>query len=226
MRDELADDAAPISIGAAVVFQGGEPLLDAELADRVERARKAGARRVVVQTNARLLSVSLAQALRAAGLDAVDVSLHGSTAAMHDHHTQRPGSFDETLAGARAAHAAGIEVGVTTVVTRSNQRHLSEIVELAAKLGAASIHFVGVAPFGRALENADTLVPTAELVAPHLQRAKETASRLTLRVLFGDRSDPLFAGLGRVAEATPTRDACAPAACDRDAPFQSATPSC
>ena len=180
-----------------IVFQGGEPLLHDGLAASLSAAKKRGAR-TVVQTNGRLLPTLLPR-LCEAGLDGVDVSLHGSTVAMHDLHTQTPGSFEETCSGIRAAVASGIEVGTTTVVTRSNMRHLAEILTLSHSLGARAAHLVGVMPHGRALSNALALVPHAELLAPQLARAKSTADALGLRLVLGSPSDPLFAGLGAVA---------------------------
>ncbi len=75
------------------------------------------------------------------------------------------------MQGLRHARAEHIPAGVTVVVTRSNFRHLVEIARVAHAAGAAAVHFAPVEPFGRASRDHARLVPSAELVAPHLQRA-------------------------------------------------------
>jgi MoaA/NifB/PqqE/SkfB family radical SAM enzyme len=198
---------AAIEKGDDVFFAGGEPLIHPELVDWIGRAIDRGAARVVVQTNGRKLAGDdLIGKLAAAakGLLSLDVSLHGSTAAMHDYHTQIDGSFAATTAGLDVAKRAKIPFGVTIVVTRSNFRHLVELAELAAKLGAKAIHFAGAEPFGSALLNEARVVPAPELVIPHLARAASVAHKLGLGVVAASVAEPaasrgLFAGLG-VAE--------------------------
>lgn len=188
-----------------VAFVGGEPTLDDELAAFVREAHERGAKRIIVQTNGRRFAYrAYAHAMREASDKlSLDVSLHGSTGAMHDYHTQTAGSFQQTALGVRNAAADGIEVGVTTVVTRSNYRHLAEVVHLVRGLGAKAVKFVLAERFGRAEQAADRVFAPIELVEPHLSRAVREASRLDLGWVVGDRaSSPMvqerFAGLGEV----------------------------
>src|SRR4029077_2303905 len=75
--------------------------------------------------------------LAAAGLTHVDVSLHGSTAVVHEFHTTIPGSFQQTTSGVRRSLAAGLGTAVTTVVTRSN---VHDMAALAALVAALHVH--------------------------------------------------------------------------------------
>jgi MoaA/NifB/PqqE/SkfB family radical SAM enzyme len=201
---EIERAIAAITEGEAVAFAGGEPTLVEALPGHIRAAGARGAARIVVQTNGRRLAYrAYAHLLREASPRlALDVSLHGSTAAMHEWHTGAPQSFAQTVQGIRNARAEGIEAGVTVVVTRSNFRHLVEIVRLARAAGASAIHFTKVEPFGRALAPRASLSPPAEMVAPHLSRAITEAGRLGMRTQAGDRveagSPELFAGLGEV----------------------------
>ncbi len=160
-----------------LVILGGEPTLCAELLPLVRRAQQAG-RRVLLETNGRLLArAGLAEALREAGVCRLDVSLQGPSAASHDFHTQCPGSFRETVAGLRRARAAGLGVAVTTLVTRSNYRHLAELVQVAHVLGASALRLLPVAaPF------VPGHTPNPALVAPYLRRAERAAAVLGLLV--------------------------------------------
>jgi len=204
-RPEVRLDA--IEPNDVVAFVGGEPTLDEELPALVRGADARGARRIIVQTNGRRFAYrAYARVMREASDKlGLDISLHGSTAAMHDYHTQTAGSFQQTALGIRNARAEGIDVGVTIVVTRSNYRHLVEVVHLVRGLGAKAIKFVLAERFGRAVEAADRVVAPLELVEPHLTRAVREAARFGLGWVVGDRSShPIvregFAGLGEVQQ--------------------------
>jgi MoaA/NifB/PqqE/SkfB family radical SAM enzyme len=190
-----------------VAFVGGEPTLDDELPGMVREAHARGARRILVQTNGRRLAYrSYARAMREASDKlTLDISLHGSSAAMHEYHTQTVGSFQQTALGIRNAAAEGMNVGVTVVITRSNYRHLVEVIQLVRGLGAKAVKFVVAEPLGRAEEAADRIVPPMELVEPHLIRAVREATSLGLGWVVGERSSSAtvrecFAGLGEVQE--------------------------
>jgi len=196
------DEITPNEI---VAFVGGEPTLDDELVVFVREAHARGPKRIIVQTNGRRFAYrAYARAMREASDKlALDISLHGSTAVMHDYHTQTAGSFQQTALGVRNSAAEGIDVGVTTVVTRSNYRHLGEVVQLVRGLGAKAIKFVLAQGFGRAEQAADRVLAPIELVEPYLSRAVREAAKLGLGWVVGDRaSSPTahegFAGLGEV----------------------------
>jgi len=197
----------PLTSGDSVAFIGGEPTLAARLPEWIRLADERGAGRIIVQTNGRRLAYrGYAAALRAASKRlTLDVSLHGSAAPMHDYHTATPGSFGHTVTGLSNARAAGISFAVTTVITRSNFRHLSEIVRLAGALGARAIQLAMPARHGRAARAADRVIPALELVAPHLARAAAEAQGLGLGWRAGERASgpdvgAWFAGLGPVEE--------------------------
>jgi MoaA/NifB/PqqE/SkfB family radical SAM enzyme len=205
----VAEEIARIVQGEIVAFQGGEPTLFEELVGWIRDADARGARRIIVQTNGRRLAYrAYARALRDASLRLVlDVSLHGATEPMHDYHTQTPGSFRQTVIGVRHARAEGIEVGVTAVITRSNYRHLLEIVSLARGAGATAVHLAGAERQGSAARASDRVLPPSELVRPHWARAVAEAERLGVAWLAGNKaSSPevreRFAGLGEVEPAT------------------------
>lgn len=194
--------------GEVVAFVGGEPTLYEGLLDWVREAKRAGARSVLVQTNGRRLAyMRYAAALKEAGADALDVSLHGSSAAMHEYHTAVPGSFAQTVTGIAHAREAGMDVGVSVVITRSNFRHLTDIVRVAHARGATAVHFTMVAPHGRAGAAQMRLVSPAELVRPYLLSALGWARSLGMQTLAhrhasSDSVRERFAGLGDVAPPT------------------------
>ncbi|MBI4051185.1 MAG: radical SAM protein [Elusimicrobia bacterium] len=178
-----------------LAFVGGEPTLHQELPGWISEAKHLGAKWILVQTNGRRLTYpGYAHTLKKAGADALDVSLQGSTTAMHDYHTNVPGSCAQTLLGIERACKAGMQVGTTTVITRSNFRHLEEIVRLAHSKGVRAVHLDLATPYGKAYTHWARIVPAMELARPYLISAVRTARTLGLKV----NSHKLFAGLGEV----------------------------
>jgi cyclic pyranopterin phosphate synthase len=197
---EVARALEAVTPGETVAFLGGEPTIFAELPEWIRAADARGAARLLLQTNGRRLAYrAFARLLREASPRLrLDVSLHGSTAPMHDWHTGVEGSFAQTVQGLRYARAEGIPAGVTVVVTRSNYRHLAEIVRVAHAGAADAVHFAPVEPVGRASRDRARLLPAPEMVAPHLQRASAEAAHLGLGVLVNPAETELFAGTGDV----------------------------
>src|SRR6185437_11675072 len=107
---EVARALDEITPGETVALLGGEPTIFADLPSWIRAADARGAAHIVVQTNGRRLAYrAYARSLREASTKlSLDVSLHGSTPAMHDWHTATPGSFAQTLQGLRNAHAEGV----------------------------------------------------------------------------------------------------------------------
>lgn len=143
-----------------VTFAGGEPTLDPSLTDRVRDAVARGATSVLVQTNGRRLAyASYLEELVDAGVTHLDISLHGPTPVVHDYHTGVPGSFVQTAKGIHGAARTRLVVGVTTVVTRSNFRHLPAMADLLRRLGARSWHISAARPIGAAAADISAVVP-------------------------------------------------------------------
>jgi MoaA/NifB/PqqE/SkfB family radical SAM enzyme len=184
---------APLSAvaGAAVAIVGGEPTLDGRLLEVAARARDGGAASVWVQTNARRLAYkSYAEELARNGVQALEVSLQGSSAAMHEYHTRAEGSFAQTVRGIANAVQARLRVAVTAVVTRSNLRHLETIVRTAHTVGAGAVRLRRVRAVGGALQEQARLVPAPALAAAHLYEARAVGDQLGIPVFFEVVDDP------------------------------------
>lgn len=171
-RDATVDDAGRIA------FAGGEPTLVPDLLDRVRAARADGAARVLVQTNGRRLAYkAFAQSLADAGVTDIEISLQGPTPAVHDYHTQIDGSYAQTVKGALNARAVGLSLTLSSVVTRSNFRHLPALAQLVAKIGANAWHIGAAAPVGAAGLERDRVVPRLAMIAPLVAEAAVIADR-------------------------------------------------
>jgi hypothetical protein len=187
-RDVRADASVVAALedaragGAAeVTFVGGEPGGALQLGEWVSLARALGFARVGVQTNGwELAAPGRVEALAGAGLTDVHLSVHGAEARVHDWHAGRAGAFDAAMRTLAAAQAAGLDVAVTTVVTRSSFRVLAPIPRLLASRGAGAWCAQIARWRGRAATHADSLVPRLALAVPFVLHALGAADALGL----------------------------------------------
>lgn len=167
-----------------VTLVGGEPALHPELADVVREARELGFARVGVQTN------GAAPGLGAlAGITDLHLSIHGATAAAHDYHTGREGSFAAALETLASARARSLDVVVTTVLTRSNARGMSDVARLLAARRVSAWCIAVPRVRGRAADLFDRVVPRLGIAMPFALHAVQTATSLDLPVFV--RGAPL-----------------------------------
>lgn len=160
-------------------FSGGEPLLAFDLIQEIAgyvRSRRARAI-MQLQTNASLIDAAMARYLREAGIG-VGISLDGRPE-QNDRLRRLPsgeGASPLIMRGAAALAAAGVETGITCVVTDSNVRQLSGVIEMAYYLG--NVRKIGF-DLLRAQGRGSAVKPTgaAELTAA-LQQVLLTTARL------------------------------------------------
>lgn len=115
-----------------LILTGGEPLAHPEFFTIAEAAR---ARHFALRifTNASLAGEAAAERIAALRPLAVEVSIHGATAAVHDAATQRHGSFVAALAGIDRLTRRGVTVALKTPLTSLNEHQLDDLVQLAAE---------------------------------------------------------------------------------------------
>jgi len=116
-----------------VALTGGEPLTHPDFF-RIAEAARARAFALRIFTNASLITDDVADRIAALPPLAVEVSIHGATAAVHDAATAKPGSFDAALAGVGRLLARNVPVLMKTPVTSLNEHQIDEIVALSERL--------------------------------------------------------------------------------------------
>jgi len=154
-----------------VIFSGGEVTLAKNLLDYARFARSLpGIEHVRLQTNAtRLRDRAFLATLIDAGIDEYFVSLHGHDAATCDAITQRPGSFDDILAGMRAVKEAGATLVTNTAIAAANVATLPEIVRTVAPFAPRSMEFWNYWPRADELGARGHFVRVADARAPLLR---------------------------------------------------------
>ena len=151
IADQLAD-AGVLRVGLG----GGEPMIRQ---DYIEILARMGEQSIDtnINTNAWFLTDDSAKRLMDAKLGTLFVSLDASTATVHDAFRRQPGSFDRVISGMKAAVRAGLNVRLSTVITRANFRELQKIVTVAEQCGINGISFKRFRPAGNGHANADIL---------------------------------------------------------------------
>lgn len=135
-----------------LIFTGGDPLKRPDLMDLVAHAVSRKLQVSVSPAVTPLLTRDALRALRAAGVDAISLSLDGPDAARHDGLRGVPGTFDRTLTAMRDAVEAGLLVQVNTLVTAETLPSLPAVDALVTGLGAQRWSLFFLVTVGRGKE--------------------------------------------------------------------------
>ncbi|NMG65593.1 pyrroloquinoline quinone biosynthesis protein PqqE [Azoarcus indigens] len=165
-------------------FSGGEPLLRDDLEILVAEAHRLG-----YYTNLLTSGVGLtearARALRAAGLDHVQLSFQDASREVNDFlsHTR---SFDLKRRVAALIKAQGWPMVMNCVIHRLNIDHIDRIIELAIEVEAEYLELANSQYYAWALHNRDHLLPSRA----QLERAERTVA--DYRARLGERMRLFF----------------------------------
>jgi len=165
-------------------LSGGEPLLRDDLEVIVAEARRLGYYTNLL-TSGVGLTVERARALKAAGLDHVQLSFQDSTREMNDFlsHTK---TFELKNRVAQTIKDQGWPMVMNVVLHRLNIDHIDRIIGMAAELGAEYLELANTQYYSWAFKNRDALLPTRA----QLQHAEAVAD--AWRVKLGDRMRIFF----------------------------------
>lgn len=158
-------------------LSGGEPASRTDLVDLTRAAREAG-----LYTNLITSGIGLTQkrldALDAAGLDHVQLSLQGTTAQMADQVGGYNGGFKRKMQVAEWIGAIGFPLTLNAVLHRQNLHQLPQALDMAVEMGARRIEVATVQFHGWALKNRAALMPTKEQAREATAIVAEARARL------------------------------------------------
>ncbi len=161
--DGIARTGSPI-----LVLSGGEPLFRPDVFDLAVYARDKGLP-VALATNGTLLDDARADAVKAAGIRRVAISIDGADDTTHDDFRRQPGSLARALAGAARVRARGVSLQFNVTLTRHNVHQRDAIYQLAREHGADALHLFMLVPVGCGVQIAGTNMLTAEEYEDHLR---------------------------------------------------------
>jgi pyrroloquinoline quinone biosynthesis protein E len=165
-------------------FSGGEPLLRDDLEVLVAHARGLGYYTNLL-TSGVGLTAARADALKAAGLDHVQLSFQDSTREVNDFlsHTR---TFDLKQRVAGLIKERGWPMVLNVVLHRLNLDHIDRIIDMAEALGAEYVELANTQYYSWAFVNREQLLPTREQLrrAEAVVAKKREALQGRMRLLF------------------------------------------
>jgi AdoMet-dependent heme synthase len=132
-----------------LVLTGGDPLKRPDVWVLIAAASVLGLPVSLAPSATGLLGAEEVRRFTRAGVEAISLSLDGSTPSRHDALRGVAGTFERTLAAARAARAAGLAFQVNTLVAEETLDDLPAIYLLASELGAARWSLFFLVSLGR-----------------------------------------------------------------------------
>lgn len=172
----LLESARRFGEDQLVVLSGGDPMARDDVVDLVEYGTDLGLRMTLTPSGTERLTPARLRELADAGLRRVALSLDGATPASHDDFRGEAGSFERTIAAARAAMDAGLPLQLNTTVCSDTVDELPAIRDLAADLGVVLWSVFFLVPVGRGAV-LDPIAPDrAEAVMAWLAEVAESAS--------------------------------------------------
>jgi PqqA peptide cyclase len=166
-----------------VHLSGGEPAARRDLVEITASARNAGLYTNLITSAVGVTNATLA-ALREAGLDHVQISIQDNTAASADHIAGYEGAYARKSALAAEVLRLKMPLTVNAVIHRANIERVTEMVELALKLGASRVEIAHVQYYGWALKNRAALMPSREQVERAVTAVEELRQRHHGRIVI------------------------------------------
>ena len=144
LLDEIAKAGFKI-----MIFSGGEPLMRPDILELVAHATSLGLRSVF-GTNGTLITLDMAQKLKAAGAMGMGISLDSLDREKHNTFRKFPQAWEGAVAGMRNCRQAGLPFQIHTTVMDWNEHEIEAITDFAVAEGAVAHHFFFLVPTGRA----------------------------------------------------------------------------
>jgi pyrroloquinoline quinone biosynthesis protein E len=188
-----------------LALTGGEPMLRRDLVELCAAAAEAGLYSSLI-TAGTLFDADRAQALKAAGLDHVQISIQSPDPEDNDRIAGNR-SFEKKIAAARLVRELGFPLTINCVLHRQNLDRIEDLLELTLELGAQRLELANTQYYGWAVLNQEALLPTWE----QLRRGEDAVMRFRERVgpkvdvlwvlpdLYEELPKPCMGGWGRTA---------------------------
>ena len=168
--DDIVSFANPV-----MVLSGGEPLLRDDVFDIARYGTEKGLR-MCLATNGTLVTDTICDQIKAAGIRMVSLSLDGARAATHDNFRNQAGAFDGAMQAIRLFNRHAIPFLINSSFTVRNRAEIPEIFQLVKSLGATAWYMFMIVPTGRGEAIMDELIPENlydEILEWHYRQEKE-----------------------------------------------------
>jgi pyrroloquinoline quinone biosynthesis protein E len=188
-----------------LALTGGEPMLRGDLVQLCAAAADAGLYSSLI-TAGTLFTAERAHALKAAGLDHVQISIQSPDPEENDRIAGNR-SFQKKIAAAHLVRELDFPLTINCVLHRQNLDRIEELLELALELGAQRLELANTQYYGWAVLNQEALLPTWEQLRHGEEAVKRFRERVGPRVdvlwvlpdLYEELPKPCMGGWGRTA---------------------------
>ncbi|MCB4456796.1 pyrroloquinoline quinone biosynthesis protein PqqE [Leisingera sp. McT4-56] len=164
-------------------LSGGEPAARPDLAELTAAAQGCGLYTNLITSGIGLTPRRL-DALEAAGLDHIQLSLQGTSAGLADWIGGYKGGFDRKMKIAAEIKARGIPLTLNAVMHRHNLDDLERTIEMAVEMGARRLEVACVQFHGWASRNRAQLLPTRAQAEAAKRIVTEAEQRLRGALAF------------------------------------------
>lgn len=201
---DVFDQAAQLGV-LHLHLSGGEPASRRDLEELVAAAAKAGLYSNLITSGLGLTQKRM-EALAAAGLDHVQLSIQGTSESQADHVAGYKGGHMRKLAVAQWVSRQDLPLTVNAVMHRSNIDEVEQTFELALELGAHRLEVATVQFHGWAAINRNALMPTRNQVERTTEAVAAARERLKGRLVidyvpadyYAKFPKPCMGGWGRI----------------------------
>jgi len=171
LLDNIASFSQPI-----IILTGGEPMLREDIYEIARHGSDLGLRMVMAPCGM-LIDDASVKKIKAAGIQAISISIDGATAESHNAFRRVAGAFEGAMAAMAAAKRNGLPFQINTTITKHNVDELEEIVKLAEEVGATTFNPFLLVPTGRGKELAEQ-----EISPEQYEEALHWLSRLRSKI--------------------------------------------
>ncbi len=144
-----------------VCLCGGEPLVRGEIIYDVIRELSSKCGIVNLVTNGYLISETVLDKLKDAGINTIQISLDGNNAFLHENMRLISGAFEKAIDAIRLAAKKGFKVAVSFCPNKLNIYKIEETCKLVKELGAADFRIMPLLLMGRGKKMIN-MKPTAD----------------------------------------------------------------
>lgn len=159
-------------------FNGGEPFIRKDLDDCLNYAISKG-RSICITSNGTLITEAWLQKYEGK-ISLMRISIDSPFEEMHDNFRGERGAFRKTINNIRKARDAGYHVTVLTTISKINQYHLNEMIDLLEDIRANGMHATFLLPAGRGKDIQD-LSLSPEEIRKFLENHRELRLKLAKR---------------------------------------------
>jgi radical SAM protein with 4Fe4S-binding SPASM domain len=145
----LLDQTREFGDGQLVVLSGGDPLAREDLPELVDYGTEQGLRMTMTPSGTNSITPERLAELDDAGLRRLALSIDGGDSDAHDTFRGESGSFEATMAAAKAARDLDIPLQINTTVCAETVEQLPAIRDLVADLDAVLWSVFFLVPVGR-----------------------------------------------------------------------------